>query len=157
MKSEANVEITSVLKAKTLANTFAAQEGRRPRLLLSKIGQNNHEQDTKIIAVAYADIGFDVDLGPSFQSATDISKQAIENDVHALHLSSLTHETIHTVSEIIASLSHYGCEYILLIVDGDQLTDLDYKTLTDIGVHIIMKSSDNISDTAIQMLTLLIT
>ncbi|MHA7943559.1 hypothetical protein ACJOV8_010840 [Formosa sp. 3Alg 14/1] len=156
MKNETNTGITSILKAKALANTFAEQEGRRPRLLLSRLGENNHERDTKTIAVTYADLGFDVDLGPSFQASKDIAKQAVENDVHALHLSGLTRESINQVSELISSLSDYKCEYILLVVDGAPLTNQDYKTLSDLGVHIIMKPEDAISDVVIQMLTLLI-
>ena len=156
MKNIDKTEKTAALKAKALTNTFANQEGRRPRILLSKLAENNHEHDTKFIASAYADMGFDVDLGPSFQSAKDISKQAIENDVHALHLSSVTHETINIIPEIIASLLSYGSDYMLLIVDGDHLSDQDCNSLLDSGVHLIIKPGILLNDVAIQILNLLI-
>ena len=156
MKSNDTTIHTSLIKAKTLANIFAEQEGRRPRVLLSKLDQEYHEYETKIIASAYADIGFDVDLGPSFQSAKDISKQAMENDVHVLHVSSLDADSIHIIPEIIESFSSYGCDDILLIVDGKNLTEVDIQTLTNYGVQLIFESDANISEVAIQILDLLI-
>ncbi|MDW5289721.1 hypothetical protein [Formosa sp. PL04] len=156
MKSNKETDKASFLKAKALSDIFATQEGRQPRLLLSKLEQKNDDHNIKFIASAYADIGFDVDLSPLFQSAKDLSKQAIENDVHVIHISYLTHDFIHKISEIIDSLSNYGCNDILVIVDGENVSEIDCKTLEDYGVAIILKSDALISDAAIQILNFLI-
>jgi len=144
-------------KAKTLADTFATLEGRRPRILLSHIENKQHEHDIKIIASAYADLGFDVDLAPVFHSPKDLSKQAIENDVSVLYLISVTQQSIPHLLEITKSLADYGTDYILLVADTVSLSKVDYTTLKGYGVHVIIDESCPINKAAISILNLLLT
>jgi methylmalonyl-CoA mutase len=113
IKEDANFET-----AKNMANTFARQEGRRPRIMIAKLGQDGHDRGAKVVATGYADIGFDVDIGPLFQTPAEAAKQAVENDVHVLGVSSLAagHKTL--VPQIIAELKRYGREDIMVIVGG---------------------------------------
>ena len=94
--SKAIKDDDSFKKAKELANIFAEQDGRRPRIMIAKMGQDGHDRGAKVIATAYADLGFDVDIGPLFQTPHEAAKQAIENDVHVLGISSLAagHKTL---------------------------------------------------------------
>ncbi|WP_066220395.1 hypothetical protein [Formosa haliotis] len=146
----------SVTKAKELANRFADQEGRRPRLLLSKLRHHNDELELKRKASAYADIGFDVDLAPRFQSAKAIAKQAVENDVHVLYLSAIQKDDIILISEIITALLNFNCGHILVVVDSQQLSEADVKKLSNSGVAICLNSEIKINDAAIQILNILI-
>ena len=86
---------SSFEKAKKLANQFAKSEGRRPRIMIAKMGQDGHDRGAKVVATGYADLGFDVDIGPLFQTAQEAAKQAVENDVHILGVSSLAGVTKH--------------------------------------------------------------
>ena len=88
-------------KAKKMANEFAEKEGRRPRIMIAKIGQDGHDRGAKIVATGYADIGFDVDIGPLFQTAKESAKQAVENDVHILGISSLAEDTKHLFQRLL--------------------------------------------------------
>ena len=105
-------------KAKQLANQFAKSEGRRPRIMIAKMGQDGHDRGAKVVATGYADLGFDVDIGPLFQTAEEAAKQAVENDVHILGVSSLAggHKTL--VPKVIEALKSYGREDIMVIVGG---------------------------------------
>jgi methylmalonyl-CoA mutase len=89
-------------KAKQIADIFAKQEGRRPRIMIAKMGQDGHDRGAKVVATGYADVGFDVDIGPLFQTPAEAAKQAIENDVHILGVSSLAagHKTVPQVIEV---------------------------------------------------------
>ncbi|WP_159024107.1 cobalamin-dependent protein [Formosa sp. L2A11] len=152
MKSIEKTDQSSFLKAKALTDTFAEREGRRPRILLSKLEQNTHDLNIKHIASAYADLGFDVDLGPLFQSAKDISKQAIENDVHAIHLNGLIPNAIPMVAEIIEALKTYNRDDILIVLDGNHLSETDHKILYNLGVHVILRPNTTTDIAAIKIL-----
>ena len=119
-------------KAKQLANQFAKSEGRRPRIMISKMGQDGHDRGAKVAATGYADLGFDVDIGPLFQTAEEAAKQAVENDVHILGVSSLAggHKTL--VPKVIEALKTYGREDIMVIVGG-VIPKQDYQYLFDAG------------------------
>lgn len=105
-------------KARVLANRFAELEGRRPRIMIAKMGQDGHDRGAKVVATGYADVGFDVDIGPLFQTPAEAAKQAVENDVHILGVSSLAagHKTL--VPEVISELKKHGREDIMVIVGG---------------------------------------
>ncbi|MEP5545250.1 methylmalonyl-CoA mutase, partial [Maribacter dokdonensis] len=111
-------EDKSFKKAQELADRFAEQDGRRPRIMVAKMGQDGHDRGAKVVATGYADLGFDVDIGPLFQTPKETAKQAVENDVHVLGISSLAggHKTL--VPEVIKELKSYGREDIMVIVGG---------------------------------------
>ena len=138
-----------------LANDFASLDGRRPRILVAKIGQDGHDRGAKIVATGYADIGFDVDIGPLFQIPEEIAKQAVENDVHVIGISTLAggHKTL--VPKLIEELKIYGREDILIILGG-VIPKQDYKFLLKNGVSAIFGPGSKISETAIEILNLLI-
>ena len=123
---------SSFEKAKKLTNNFAKSEGRRPRIMIAKIGQDGHDRGAKVVATGYADLGFDVDIGPLFQTAEEAAKQAVENDVHVLGVSSLAggHKTL--VPRVIEALKSYGREDIMVIVGG-VIPKQDYQYLFDAG------------------------
>jgi methylmalonyl-CoA mutase len=106
------------LKTRELADQFAREEGRRPRILVAKIGQDGHDRGAKVISTAFADMGFDVDIGPLFQTPREVARQAVENDVHVLGISSLAggHKTL--VPEVVAELKNMGRDDILVVVGG---------------------------------------
>ncbi len=138
-----------------LANDFASHDGRRPRILVAKIGQDGHDRGAKIVATGYADIGFDVDIGPLFQTPEEVAKQAIENDVHIVGISTLAggHKTL--VPKLIEELKNYGRQDILIILGG-VIPKQDYKSLLKNGVSAIFGPGSQISKTAIEILNLLI-
>ncbi len=142
-------------KAIKLANNFAKNDGRRPRILVAKIGQDGHDRGAKIVATGFADIGFDVDIGPLFQTPEEVAKQAIENDVHIVGISTLAggHKTL--VPKLIDELKNYGREDILIILGG-VIPKQDYNLLIKNGVAAIFGPGSKISDTAIEILNLLI-
>ena len=142
-------------KAIKLADDFAKNDGRRPRILVAKIGQDGHDRGAKIVATGFADIGFDVDIGPLFQTPEEVAKQAIENDVHIVGVSTLAggHKTL--VPKLIDKLKNYGREDILIILGG-VIPKQDYNLLIKNGVAAIFGPGSKISDTAIEILNLLI-
>ncbi|NRD22776.1 methylmalonyl-CoA mutase [Winogradskyella litoriviva] len=142
-------------KARALANKFAEQDGRRPRIMIAKMGQDGHDRGAKVIATGYADVGFDVDIGPLFQTPKEAAKQAVENDVHILGISSLAagHKTL--VPQVIKELKTYGREDIMVIVGG-VIPKQDYEYLLDAGATAIFGPGTKISDAAIQILEILI-
>jgi methylmalonyl-CoA mutase len=119
-------------KARSLADEFAKAEGRRPRILVAKMGQDGHDRGSKVIATAFADLGFDVDIGPLFQTPREVARHAVENDVHVVGASSLAagHKTL--VPELIAELKQLGREDILVIVGG-VIPPQDYDFLYKAG------------------------
>jgi methylmalonyl-CoA mutase len=145
---------TLFLKAKKLADNFADLEGRRPRIMISKLGQDGHDRGAKVVATGYADLGFDVDIGPLFQTPKEATKQAVENDVHILGISSLAagHKTL--VPQVIAELKKYGREDIMVIVGG-VIPAQDYQFLFDAGAVGVFGPGTKISKTAIELLTIL--
>jgi methylmalonyl-CoA mutase len=142
-------------KAKQLADAFAKQEGRRPRIMIAKMGQDGHDRGAKVVATGYADVGFDVDIGPLFQTPAEAAKQAVENDVHILGVSSLAagHKTL--VPQVIEELKKYGREDIMVIVGGVIPTQ-DYQFLFDAGAVAVFGPGTKISEAAIQILEILI-
>ncbi len=120
-------------KAKALSDQFAEQEGRRPRILVAKIGQDGHDRGARIIATAFADLGFDVDIGPLFQTPAEVAMQAIDNDVHVIGVSSLAagHNTL--VPALISALKNQGRGDILVILGG-VVPQQDYENLYQKGV-----------------------
>ncbi|GEL09547.1 heterodimeric methylmalonyl-CoA mutase large subunit precursor [Flavobacterium glycines] len=142
-------------KAKQLANTFAKKEGRRPRIMIAKMGQDGHDRGAKIVATAFADIGFDVDIAPLFQTPAETAKQAMENDVHILGISSLaaSHKTL--VPQVIEELKKLGREDIMVVVGGVIPTQ-DYQYLFDAGTAAVFGPGTNISKIAIKILDFLL-
>jgi methylmalonyl-CoA mutase len=141
-------------KAKALADEFAEKEGRRPRIMIAKMGQDGHDRGAKVVATGYADVGFDVDIGPLFQTPQESARQAVENDVHILGVSSLAagHKTL--VPEVIDELKKLGREDIMVIVGG-VIPSADYKFLFDAGAVAVFGPGSRISDAAIQILDIL--
>ena len=146
---------SSFKKARALADTFAEQEGRRPRIMIAKMGQDGHDRGAKVVATGYADVGFDVDIGPLFQTPKEAAKQAVENDVHILGVSSLAagHKTL--VPQVIEELKKYGREDIMVIVGG-VIPKQDYQYLFDAGAVAVFGPGTKISDAAIKILEILI-
>jgi methylmalonyl-CoA mutase len=142
-------------KARALADKFAEQEGRRPRIMIAKMGQDGHDRGAKVVATGYADVGFDVDIGPLFQTPAEAAKQAVENDVHILGVSSLAagHKTL--VPQVIEELKKYGRDDIMVIVGG-VIPKQDYQYLFDAGAVAVFGPGTKISDAAIQILEILI-
>jgi methylmalonyl-CoA mutase len=142
-------------KAVEMANEFAELEGRRPRIMIAKMGQDGHDRGAKVVSTGYADIGFDVDIGPLFQTPAEAARQAIENDVHILGVSSLAagHKTL--VPEVIKELKKQGREDIIVIVGG-VIPPQDYQFLYDAGAAAIFGPGSVIAVAAIQMLEILI-
>ena len=142
-------------KAKQLADAFAVQEGRRPRIMIAKMGQDGHDRGAKVVATGYADVGFDVDIGPLFQTPAEAAKQAVENDVHILGVSSLAagHKTL--VPQVIEELKRYGREDIMVIVGG-VIPAQDYQFLFDAGAVAVFGPGTKISAAAISILEILL-
>lgn len=145
----------SFQKARELANQFAEQDGRRPRIMIAKMGQDGHDRGAKVVATSYADVGFDVDIGPLFQTPKEAAKQAVENDVHILGISSLAagHKTL--VPQVIEELKKYGRDDIMVIVGG-VIPKQDYQYLFDAGAVAVFGPGTKISEAAIQILEILI-
>jgi len=142
-------------KAKQLADAFALKEGRRPRIMIAKMGQDGHDRGAKVVATGYADVGFDVDIGPLFQTPAEAAKQAVENDVHILGVSSLAagHKTL--VPQVIEELKKYGREDIMVIVGG-VIPAQDYQFLFDAGAVAVFGPGTKISEAAISILEVLL-
>ncbi len=142
-------------KATELSNQFAEMEGRRPRIMIAKLGQDGHDRGAKVVATGYADLGFDVDIGPLFQTPKEAAKQAVENDVHILGISSLAagHKTL--VPQVIAELKKYDREDIMVIVGG-VIPAQDYQFLFDAGAVGIYGPGTKIAQAAIELLEILI-
>ena len=138
-------------KARRMADEFAAAEGRRPRILIAKMGQDGHDRGSKVIATAFADLGFDVDIGPLFQTPAEVARHAVENDVHVLGVSSLAagHKTL--VPQVIQELKDLGREDILVIVGG-VVPPQDYEFLYNAGAAGVYGPGTVIPDCAQQIL-----
>jgi len=142
-------------KAQAMADEFAKLEGRRPRIMIAKMGQDGHDRGAKVVATGYADIGFDVDMGPLFQTPAEAARQAVENDVHIIGVSSLAagHKTL--VPQVIAELEKLGRPDIMVTVGG-VIPHQDYQFLYDAGAVAIFGPGTIVSDSAIKMLELLL-
>ena len=142
-------------KAQALTDEFAKLEGRRPRIMVAKMGQDGHDRGAKVVATGYADMGFDVDMGPLFQTPAEAAKQAVENDVHILGASSLAagHKTL--LPQVIEELKKLGREDIMVIAGG-VIPPQDYQFLFDAGVAAIFGPGTPVSTSAVKMMELLL-
>ncbi len=142
-------------QARELCSKFAEKEGRQPRIMIAKMGQDGHDRGAKVVSTGYADVGFDVDMGPLFQTPEEAAKQAVENDVHVLGVSSLAagHKTL--VPAVISELKKLGREDILVIAGG-VIPSQDYQFLYDAGVAAIFGPGTSVSRAAVQILELLL-
>ncbi|MBR3725856.1 MAG: methylmalonyl-CoA mutase [Bacteroidales bacterium] len=142
-------------KAQSLTDEFAKLEGRRPRIMVAKMGQDGHDRGAKVVATGYADLGFDVDMGPLFQTPAEAAKQAVENDVHILGASSLAagHKTL--LPQVIEELKKLGRDDIM-VVAGGVIPPQDYQFLFDAGVAAVFGPGTPISVSAIKMMELLL-
>jgi len=142
-------------EARALVARFAEKEGRQPRIMIAKMGQDGHDRGAKVVSTGYADIGFDVDIGPLFQTPAEAAKQAVENDVHILGVSSLAagHKTL--VPQVISELKSLGREDIMVIAGG-VIPPQDYQFLYDAGVAAIFGPGTSVSKAAKQILEILL-
>nr|MBP7822122.1 cobalamin-dependent protein [Saprospiraceae bacterium] len=147
-------EDASFLEAVNLADQFADAEGRRPRIMIAKLGQDGHDRGAKVIATSFADIGFDVDIGPLFQTPQEAARQAAENDVHIIGISSLAagHKTL--VPQTIDALKALGRDDILVVVGG-VIPHQDYNFLYESGVAAVFGPGTKIPIAATKLLHLL--
>ena len=138
-------------KALAMSDDFAVKKGRRPRIMIAKMGQDGHDRGAKVIATSFADLGFDVDIGPLFQTPKEAAKQAVENDVHILGISSLAagHKTL--VPQVIAELKEYGRDDILVIAGG-VIPQQDYEYLYSAGVSGVFGPGTVIAESAIDII-----
>ena len=150
VKNDKNFE-----QAKAMAEQFAKKEGRQPRIMIAKLGQDGHDRGAKVVATGYADIGFDVDMGPLFQTPAEAAKQAVKNDVHVVGVSSLAagHKTL--VPQIVAELKKLGREDIVVIVGG-VIPHQDYDDLYKAGAAAIFGPGTPIATAAIKILEILL-
>ena len=149
VKNDENFE-----RAKELCAEFAKKEGRQPRIMIAKLGQDGHDRGAKVVATGYADIGFDVDMGPLFQTPAEAAKQAVENDVHIVGVSSLAAGHLTLVPQIIAELKKLGREDIIVVVGG-VIPAQDYDELYRDGAAAIFGPGTKISVSAMKMLEIL--
>ena len=149
MKQDADFE-----KAKAMCAEFAKKEGRQPRIMIAKLGQDGHDRGAKVVATGYADVGFDVDMGPLFQTPEEAAKQAVENDVHIVGVSSLAAGHLTLVPQIIAELKKLGREDIIVVVGG-VIPAQDYDELYQDGAAAIFGPGTPIAKSSIKMLELL--
>ncbi len=149
MKQDSDFE-----KAKAMCAEFAKKEGRQPRIMIAKLGQDGHDRGAKVVATGYADVGFDVDMGPLFQTPEEAAKQAVENDVHIVGVSSLAAGHLTLVPQIIAELKKLGREDIIVVVGG-VIPAQDYEELYQDGAAAIFGPGTPIAKSSIKMLELL--
>ena len=144
----------AVARVQKLVAAFEADEGRRPRILVAKIGQDGHDRGQKVIASAFADLGFDVDIGPLFATPAEAARQAVENDVHILGVSSLAAAHLTLVPELKAELDKQGRGDIMIVVGG-VVPPQDYDALMKAGAEAIFPPGTVIADAAETLLTTL--
>ncbi|MGE0321825.1 MAG: methylmalonyl-CoA mutase [Polyangiaceae bacterium] len=150
-KSEVSQSSDAMSKVSALVDAFEAKEGRRPRILVAKMGQDGHDRGQKVIATAFADLGFDVDIGPLFQTPAEVARQAIENDVHVVGASSLAAGHLTLVPELRAELEKLGRGDILIVVGG-VIPPQDFQALTEAGAAAIFPPGTVISEAAVELL-----
>jgi methylmalonyl-CoA mutase len=139
-------------KALALSNEFAEKHGRRPRIMVAKMGQDGHDRGAKVIATAFADLGFDVDISPLFQTPAEVAKQAIENDVHFLGISSLAGGHKSLIAQLIQELKNYEKDDTIIIAGG-VIPQKDYEDLYKVGVKHIFGPGSIIAESAIDILS----
>ncbi|MGI9482931.1 MAG: methylmalonyl-CoA mutase, partial [Hyphomicrobiales bacterium] len=141
----------TIKKARELVDAFAEADGRRPRILVAKMGQDGHDRGQKVIATAFADIGFDVDIGPLFSTPGEVARQAVENDVHIIGVSSLAAGHLTLVPELRAALADLERQDIMVVVGG-VIPPQDFELLTDAGAAAIFPPGTVISDAAQELM-----
>jgi len=137
----------AVARVQRLVTEFEANEGRRPRILVAKIGQDGHDRGQKVIATAFADLGFDVDIGPLFATPEEAARQGVENDVHVLGISSLAAAHLTLVPQLKAALVKEGRDDIMIVVGG-VVPPQDYEELTRAGAAAIFPPGTVIAEAA---------
>ena len=152
--SQEGQAIEAVEKIRAMITTFNQREGRRPRILVAKMGQDGHDRGAKVVATAYADMGFDVDVGPLFQTPGETAKQAVENDVHVVGMSSLAagHKTL--LPQLVTELKNLGREDIIVIVGG-VIPAQDYQFLYDHGASAVFGPGTKIPEAGIKIMELI--
>jgi methylmalonyl-CoA mutase len=142
-------------QAVKLVNQFAEKEGRQPRIMIAKMGQDGHDRGAKVVATGYADLGFDVDMGPLFQTPAEAAKQAVENDVHVLGVSSLAagHKTL--IPSVMEELKKLGREDIMVIAGG-VIPAQDYQFLYDSGVVAIFGPGTSVASAGKKIMEILV-
>lgn len=149
--AEMGRDSTAAQDARRYVEAFAAEEGRRPRILLAKMGQDGHDRGQKVIATGFADLGFDVDIGPLFQTPEEAARQAVENDVHMVGASSLAAGHLTLVPELRQALDALGREDIAIVVGG-VIPPQDYDELYEAGALAIFPPGTNIAEAAVELL-----
>ena len=144
----------AVAKARKLVEEFEQEEGRRPRILIAKMGQDGHDRGQKVIATAYADLGMDVDVGPLFQTPEEAARQAVESDVHVVGASSLAAGHLTLVPELRKELDKLGRQDIMVVVGG-VIPSQDFQELREKGADAIYPPGTNIPEAAIDLLEVL--
>jgi methylmalonyl-CoA mutase len=141
----------SVERVRRLVQEFETHDGRRPRILVAKMGQDGHDRGQKVIASAFADLGFDVDIGPLFATPSEAARQAIENDVHVVGVSSLAAGHLTLVPELKAELAKFGRDDIMIVVGG-VVPPQDYDALKSAGASAIFPPGTVIADAAVSLI-----
>jgi len=143
--------VSSIERARRMVEAFAREEGRRPRILVAKLGQDGHDRGQKVIATAFADLGFDVDIGPLFQTPEEVARQAVDNDVHIVGVSTLAGGHLVLVPRLVEELRRLGRPDILVVVGG-VIPPQDYDALREAGVAAIFPPGTVIAEAAIELL-----
>jgi methylmalonyl-CoA mutase len=143
--------VRSVETVRRMVERFEQEDGRRPRILVAKMGQDGHDRGQKVIATAFADLGFDVDIGPLFQTPSEAAQQAVDNDVHILGVSSLAAGHLTLVPELKRELAEHGREDIM-IVAGGVIPPQDYDAVIQAGAEAIFPPGTVIADAAVDLL-----
>jgi methylmalonyl-CoA mutase len=143
------------IKALSLAKKFESIAGRRPRIMVSKMGQDGHDRGAKVVATSFADIGFDVDIGPLFQTAKEVAKSAVENDVHIIGVSSLAAGHLTLVPELLKELKLLKREDIMIIIGG-VIPKNDYDVLFKMGVAAVFGPGTIIAEAAQEIIQIMI-
>ena len=150
-RSEASTMMSALGKIQGLVEGFERNDGRRPRILIAKIGQDGHDRGQKVIATAFADLGFDVDIGPLFSTPEEVARQAVENDVHIVGVSSLAAGHLTLVPELRAALESEGRGDIMIVVGG-VIPPADYPALFEAGAKAVFGPGTNIAEAAADLL-----
>ena len=150
--SEVGEETDAVSSVRELVEQFSEREGRRPRILVAKMGQDGHDRGQKVIATAFADLGFDVDIGPLFSTPREAARQAVENDVHIVGASSLAAGHLTLIPELSDALAAEGRDDIMIVVGG-VIPPQDFEALTEAGATAIFPPGTVIAEAATELLT----
>jgi methylmalonyl-CoA mutase len=150
-RSEVGAESDAVQRVRAATDAFAVRTGRRPRVLIAKMGQDGHDRGQKVVATAFADLGFDVDIGPLFQTPAEVARQAVEADVHVVGASSLAAGHLTLVPELKAELEALGRSDILIVVGG-VVPPADVPLLLEMGAAAVYPPGTVIADTALDLL-----